>query len=140
MTPGRSPLIMSLPRFQAEVAEPADALDSKSSVSNDVWVRVPPSALRQIADLQGFTMTLSDCFIQRFSFHKHPHGFFVRILGSCGISTDDSSKARQVGQRLESEIDSRSGCDSDSSIVGGLAFPQKASNQNRNVKSLHCRR
>ena len=32
---------------QAEVAELADALDSKSSVPTDVWVRVPPSAYKQ---------------------------------------------------------------------------------------------
>lgn len=34
----------NVPNFQAEVAELADALDSKSSDSNIVWVRVPPSA------------------------------------------------------------------------------------------------
>ena len=30
--------------FVADVAELADALDSKSSIREDVWVRPPPSA------------------------------------------------------------------------------------------------
>ncbi len=33
-------------RHFAEVAELADALDSKSSARKGVWVRVPPSVLR----------------------------------------------------------------------------------------------
>jgi hypothetical protein len=38
----------------AEVAELVDALDSKSSNGNIVWVRVPPSVLEACACAQAF--------------------------------------------------------------------------------------
>ncbi len=38
-------------KLVAEVAELADALDSKSSAFTGVWVRLPPSALLKLEDL-----------------------------------------------------------------------------------------
>jgi len=44
--------------YQAEVAELVDALDSKSSDSNIVRVRFPPSVLKNPADSVGFFYAL----------------------------------------------------------------------------------
>ena len=38
---------------RAGVAELADALDSKSSVRKDVWVRVPPPVLQALTRFSG---------------------------------------------------------------------------------------
>jgi hypothetical protein len=49
-----APQRIIFPALVADVAELADALDSKSGIRKDVWVRPPPSA-----PWQGITSTLS---------------------------------------------------------------------------------
>ena len=49
--------------FVADVAELADALDSKSSIREDVWVRPPPSApSKSTTYVDSVDMLLQCCY------------------------------------------------------------------------------
>ena len=73
-------------RLSADVAELADALDSKSSIRKDVWVRPPPSAPilfysehhergpRRSRDTRGHCQLAAGVGRRRHRPHPGPHG------------------------------------------------------------------
>src|SRR5277367_1982490 len=63
--------------YIADVAELADALDSKSSARKGVWVRFPPSVPSFLHSLAGSQMPCLD----------------VRVLCSLGHCDDDTDKS-----------------------------------------------
>src|SRR4051812_7579566 len=80
--------------FRADVAELADALDSKSGTRKSVWVRPPPSAPMQ--KIRGKRERRLRC-TGRFGHLIAPHGEFHRqIKASCSLFAVLTHRPRNV--------------------------------------------
>src|SRR5216684_162849 len=93
----------TVPGYLADVAELADALDSKSGIRKDVWVRPPPSApSRNPRENSGFSSVRNAAFATAPTVTSaRPHSFARRFSERVSATASPISHHHRPYSRLQ---------------------------------------